>query len=527
MVFSLSGIAQKADAQKSKQKLLLADTLATEPAAKLDSIIVETRDTTLQLTDLLEASKDSTTSDSLQVQPKKKEASIDAEIKYNAADSIRFSVEKKKVYLYGQAQINYKDIELKAAYIEIDQETNEVYAEGIIDSTGKKIGMPEFKSGEQQFKAKRMRYNFNTEKGKILDVVTQEGEGNLRGEKVKKSKEGHYFIEDGGYTTCDADEPHYIIKAKKLKVIPNDKIVSGPAFLMFEGVYTPLVVPFGWFPNKPGRKSGIIFPEYGESPTQGFFFRNFGYYFNLGDKMDLALTGDIYTRGSYGVRLLSNYKKRYKFNGTIDLSHNSLRNSERAFPDFSVQNNFFVKWRHQQDPKARPSTSFSANVNAGTATNFRNGLTTSTQDYLTNTFTSSIAFSKRWIGKPYTLNINFSHSQNTQTKVVNVTLPQIAFNIQRIYPFKRKNQVGKQRWYEKIGVSYSMRMENRVTTADSTFFTRGTLDKMRNGIIQTIPISTSFKAFKYFTVSPSVTYNERWFFQRLDRGWDNETQSPL
>ncbi|MGB1318375.1 MAG: hypothetical protein ACPG5W_09220, partial [Flavobacteriales bacterium] len=222
MVFSLSGIAQKADAQKSKQKLLLADTLATEPAAKLDSIIVETRDTTLQLTDLLEASKDSTTSDSLQVQPKKKEASIDAEIKYNAADSIRFSVEKKKVYLYGQAQINYKDIELKAAYIEIDQETNEVYAEGIIDSTGKKIGMPEFKSGEQQFKAKRMRYNFNTEKGKILDVVTQEGEGNLRGEKVKKSKEGHYFIEDGGYTTCDADEPHYIIKAKKLKVIPND-----------------------------------------------------------------------------------------------------------------------------------------------------------------------------------------------------------------------------------------------------------------------------------------------------------------
>ena len=490
-----------------------------------DTVFPVLKDSTLNLSELIGAEKDSIANDSISAKPKKKGTELEAEIKYHAKDSIRFSVEEKKVYLFGEAQINYKEIELKAAYIEIDQETKEVYAEGVIDSTGKQIGKPEFKSGDQNFKANRMRYNFDTEKGKILDVVTQEGEGNIRGEKVKKTEENHYYIEDGGYTTCDAEEPHYMIKAKKLKVIPNDKIVSGPAFLMFEGVYTPLVIPFGWFPNKSGRKSGIIFPEYGESPTQGFFFRNMGYYFNLGDKIDLAVTGDIYTRGSYGVRITSNYKKRYKFNGNIDLSHNSLRNSQPEFPDYSVQNNFFFKWRHQQDPKARPSTSFSANVNAGTSTNFSNGLTTSTQDYLTNTFTSSIAFSKRWIGKPFTLNVNLSHSQNTQTKIVNVTLPQIAFNIQRIYPFKRKTQIGKQRWFEKIGISYSLRTENRVTTVDTTFFTRSTLDKMRNGVIQTIPISTSFKAFKYFTVSPSVTYNERWFFQTLDKKWNNETQT--
>ena len=523
MAVSLSGFAQKivvglTDSTKQNE-------LFEESKLSFDTSGVALKDTTFNLTDIIEAEKDTSVTDTIVAKPTKKGDVLESEIKYHARDSIRFSVEDKKVYLYGEAQINYEEIELKAAYIEIDQETKEVYAEGIVDSTGKKIGMPEFKSGDQNFKANRMRYNFETEKGKILDVITQEGEGNIRGEKVKKTEENHYYIEDGGYTTCDADEPHYMIKAKKLKVIPNDKIVSGPAFLMFEGVYTPLVVPFGWFPNKQGRKSGIIFPEYGESPTQGFFFRNMGYYFNLGDKMDLALTGDIYTRGSYGVKLVSNYKKRYKFNGYVELSHNSLRNSQPEFPDFSVQNNFFVKWRHQQDPKARPSTSFSANVNAGTATNFSNGLTTSTQDYLTNTFTSSIAFSKRWLGKPYTLNVNLSHSQNTQTNIVNVTLPQIAFNIQRIYPFKRKNQIGKQRWYEKIGISYSLRMENRVTTTDSTFFTRGTLDKMRNGIIQSIPISTSFKAFKYFTISPSVSYNERWFFQRLDRGWDNETQT--
>lgn len=489
---------------------------------RTDTVRYADNDTTLQLltSDTLAISADT-------IDKPKKKSELEAEIKYHARDSIRFGVEDKKVYLYGDAQINYLDIELKAAYIEIDQETKEVYAEGIIDSTGKEIGTPEFKTGDQQFSANKMRYNFETEKGKIIDVVTQEGEGNLRGEKVKKHNEGHYFIEDGGYTTCDADEPHYLIKAKKLKVIPNDKIVSGPAFLMFEGVYTPLVIPFGWFPNKSGRKSGIIFPEYGESPNLGFFFRNFGYYFNLGDKIDLAITGDIYTRGSYGVRAVSNYKKRYKYNGRVEFSHNSLRNSRPEFPDYSVQNNYFFKWRHQQDPKARPSTSFTSDVNVGTSTNFQNGITTSTQDYLTNTFTSSISFAKRWLGKPYSLSVNMNHSQNTRTRIVNVTLPQIAFNVQRIYPFKRKNQIGKQRWYEKIGVSYSLRTENRVTTADSTFFTLSTLSKMRNGVIQTIPISTSFKAFKYFTVSPSVTYNERWFFQRVNRNWDNETQTAV
>ncbi|MBL4586828.1 MAG: LPS-assembly protein LptD [Flavobacteriales bacterium] len=504
--------------------------LSTRFGIKADTAISSPIDTVafVQPFDTLVISlADSLQNDSTENITKKKTEGLDAEVKYSARDSIRFSVDEKKVYLYGDAQINYKEIELKAAYIIIDQETKEVYAEGVVDSTGKTIGKPKFKSGDQNFDANRMRYNFETERGKILDVVTQEGEGYILGETVKKSGENHYFIKDGGYTTCDAEEPHYMIKAKKLKVIPDDKIVSGPAFLMFEGVYTPLVLPFGWFPTKSGRSSGIIFPEYGSSPTQGFYFRNMGYYFNLSDKIDLSVTGDIYTRGSYGLKLASNYKKRYKFNGSVELSHNSLRNGDPEFPGYSVQNNFFVKWRHTQDPKARPSSSFSANVNAGTATNFQNGLTTSTQNYLTNTFTSSIAYAKRWIGKPYSLNINFNHSQNTKTRIVSVTLPQISFNVQRIFPFKRKNPVGKQRWYEKIGMSYSLRTENRVTRPDSVFFTRSTLGKMRNGVIQSIPISTSFKAFKYFTVSPSVTYNERWFFQRADKRWDNESQTTV
>lgn len=532
-ILFILGVCTAAHAQKLSSRVEAKDTtthiLTNETEQFIerpDSVIRQQQDTLLSIIDpISNVSTDSLTNDTIEIPSSKSGTELTSEITYSAQDSIRFSVEEKKVYLYGQAQINYGDIELKAAYIEIDQETREVYAQGVIDSSGNAIGTPQFKSGDQDFEAEKMRYNFNTKKGKIIDVVTQQGEGNLRGDKVKKTENDSYYIQDGGYTTCDADDPHYIIKAKKLKVIPNDKIVSGPAFLMFEGVYTPLVVPFALFPTKPGRKSGIIFPEYGESPSQGFFFKNFGYYLNLGDKIDLALTGDIYTRGSYGVRLTSNYNKRYKFNGRIELSHNSLRNSRKEFPDYSVQNNFFVKWRHTQDPKARPSTSFSSDVNFGTATHFSNGLTTSAQDYLTNTFTSSISFAKRWIGKPFTLNINFKHSQNTNTNQVDVTLPQISFNVQRFYPFKRKAVIGKQRWYEKIGVTYTMNAENQVSTLDSIFLTRATLDRMRNGIKHAVGVSTNIKAFKYFTINPSVSYNERWFFQTLDKNWNNETQT--
>ncbi len=520
-VATVNAVAQNPQPEVEDTTTITEGLFGRKGRLKLDTVLPIRSDTTLNLVE----QKDTLSGKNDAQQPAKKRSDLDAEVKYHARDSIRFSVDLKKVFLFGEAQINYKDVELKAAYIEIDQETKEVYAEGMVDSTGKTIGTPQFTSGGQSFSATKMRYNFDTEKGKIIEVVTQEGEGFLHGEKVKKMNEGYYYIADGGYTTCDAEDPHYLIKAKKLKVIPNDKIVSGPAFLMFEEVYTPLVVPFGWFPNKQGRKSGIIFPEYGDSPNQGFFFRNMGYYFNLGDKIDLALTGDVYTRGSYAVRATSNYRKRYKFNGRVEFSHNSLRNSRPEFPDYSVQNNFFLRWNHQQDPKARPSTSFSSDVNVGTATFFSNGLVNSAQDFLTNTFTSSISFAKRWLGTPFSLNVNFNHSQNTQTKVVNVTLPQIAFNVQRFYPFKRRNQIGRQRWYEKIGVSYSLRMENRVSTIDSTFFTLRTLDKMQNGMIHSIPITTSFKAFKYFTISPSVTYNERWFFQQVNRNWNNEAQT--
>ncbi len=515
---SLGQVAPEDGAPSSDKSKLRAEITPTS-----DSLRSSLNDTTIMLTDTLRLNGDSLRAD----KKKAEDDGLDAPVKYHARDSIRFSVDLKKVYLYGEAQINYQDIELKADYIEIDQETKEVYAVGVADSTGNVSGKPRFKSGEQEFVAQNMRYNFKTKKGRISEVVTQEGDGNLRGTTVKKLESGSYYIRKGGYTTCDAEHPHYIIAANKLKVIPDDKVVSGPAFLMFEGVYTPLVVPFGWFPNKQGRSSGIIFPEYGESPSQGFFFRNMGYYFNLGEKMDLAVTGDIYTQGSYGFKLLSNYNKRYKFRGQVEVTHNSVRNGDPDFPNYSVLNNYFLRWQHTQDPKANPTTSFTANVNAGTATNFTNGLRVNQNDYLTNTFTSAISFEKRFANTPFTLRTNLSHSQNTQTRNVSVSFPDVSFNMNRIFPFARKNAVGKQRWYEKIGLSYAFNARNQISTVDSTFFTMNTLKTMRNGISHSIPISTSFRILKHFTVAPSVTYNERWFFQSVSKGWDNESQQAF
>jgi lipopolysaccharide assembly outer membrane protein LptD (OstA) len=472
------------------------------------------------------APEDSLAQDSISTEPVDK-SSLDSEVTYSASDSIMFDVQNKMVYLYGDAEVYYETIILKAEYIEVDQNIKEVFAKGLPDSTGKIIGTPVFSEGGEEFESETMRYNFDSKKGRITGVITAQGEGHLHGNVVKKNPQDFYYIKKGGYTTCDLDTPHFLIAANKLKVIPNDKIVSGPAYLTLEGVTTPLVVPFGFFPNKQGRKSGVLLPEYGDSPTQGFFFRGLGYYFALGETIDLAVRGDIYTQGSYGINLSSRYKRRYKYSGNIELSHNSLRNGDPDFPDFSVQNNFFVKWRHTQDPKARPSTSFSADVNAGTSTAFSNSLTTNTGDFLRNTFTSSISFQKSWPGKPFSFNASMSHNQNTLTKEVNVTLPQFAFNVSRIFPFKRTEAVGKQRWYEKIGLSYQLRGENRVSSPDSTFFAQSTIRGMRNGISHSIPISTSFKAFKYFTITPSASYNERWFFQSLNRGWDNELQSEV
>lgn len=448
---------------------------------------------------------------------------LKSKIVYSAKDSIVGDLEKEVTYLYRDATVDYEDLHLKAGYIMMDMNKKELYAEGLKDSAGNVIGRPEFSQGSQQFKATDIHYNFDTKKGKIGYVITKEGEGYIHGDTVKKDPENNFFIRNGMFTTCDADTPHYGIGSRKLKVISHNKIVTGPAFLFIEQIPTPLFIPFGFFPNKQGRSSGIIFPAFGESATRGFYFQHVGYYFGLSDHFTTALTSDIYTKGSYTLDLSSLYSKRYHYSGNFRLSYSKAITSEPELPDYNVQKDFHINWIHTQDPKAKPYSNFSANVSAGSSSYYQNTISAA-NNYLTNTFTSSISYQKTFPDKPFNLGLSMNHMQNTQTHDMRITLPDVSFGVSRITPFKMKNRVGAPKWFEKIGASYSLRATNFVQTKDSLMFKKQTLDTLQNGMIHTIPISTSFNLFKYFAFAPSANYTERWYLKTVRYTWNPVTE---
>ncbi|MFM7217153.1 MAG: putative LPS assembly protein LptD [Bacteroidota bacterium] len=468
-------------------------------------------DTTRSLADSTLLSADST----------EEEAILPFPIKYHATDSIRVEVDSQVVYLYGKARVDYDDLQLTADFIRIDMNRKEVSAEGLPDSTGALQGKPEFSQGAQEFKATSMRYNFESKKGKISYVITSEGDGYIHGETVKKDPENNFYIRNGQYTTCDQEHPHFSITSNKLKVIKDDKIVTGPAYLSIEDIPTPLAIPFGFFPNKQGRSSGIIFPGFGESAERGFYFQRLGYYFGFSDYFNLSLTTDLYTKGSYTIDLGSQYRSRYRFNGNLRLSYAYTAIGEKDLPDYSYRKDFHVSWSHSQDPKANPNHTFSANVNAGTSNYYQNTIS-SLNNYLSNTFQSSITYTQLFPDKPINLTLAMNHWQNTITNDIRITLPDVSFGVSRFNPFKRKVQSGRVRWYEKIGGSYTMRGTNFIQTKDSLLFRQQSLDQMQNGMQHSLPFSTSINLLKYITVSPSINYTERWYLKTTEYDWNNE-----
>jgi hypothetical protein len=447
-----------------------------------------------------------------------------SKVSYYAEDSIVYDLDTGMVYLYGKAWMTYEDIRLEADYIDIDFNTKVLSSKGVPDSTGAIAGKPLFKQGTDEFHADQIRYNFTTKKGKITEVTTKDGDSYIHGAVVKKQPDNSTFIKDGYYTTCDDPHPHYFLKSNKIKVIPNSKVVTGPADLYIMDVPTPIAIPFGFFPNKKGRASGILFPQYGESQELGFFLRNGGYYIGLNDHFDLALTGDIYSKGSWRGNAFSNYAWKYRFNGDLSVNYSINKISRPEFPDYSLEKAFFVRWNHTQDPKSHPGTSFSANVNAGSAQFYRFNLSNS-NNFLTNTFTSSIAWSKVWTGKPINLSVSLSHSQNNQTRDINLSLPSATFNLARRTPFKRKLAVGEQKWYEKIGIGLTTSFINSINTKDTLLFKKESLEQFRYGIQHSVPLNTSFTVAKYFTVTPGITYNEKWYLKTINKEWDAETKT--
>ena len=429
-----------------------------------------------------------TVQDSLKTTSEK--SKFEDEIIKNAKDSIKIDIVNEKIHLYGSAKIEYENIKIDAGYIIIDWKTNIITANPLKDSIGEFIQKPYFQEGNDSFYANEIKYNFKTKKGIIKDINTKEGEGFILGKTVKKTNEDIFYFKKGDYTTCNHDKPHFSIRANKIKVIPGEKIITGPAYLRIFNFPTPLFLPFGYFPNNKEKSSGLIIPSYGESANLGFFLKEGGYYFTLSEKLDLSLKADIYTKGSWGLKSLMRYKKRYRYSGNLNLSYGNMVNSEKGFSDYSVKKDFFIRWNHTQDPKANPSVQFSANVNAGSSTYHRNNSFNS-NEYLSNTFQSSVNLSKRWEGTPFSMSANLRHNQNTQTKIINLSLPDISFNMNRVFPLKNLGKKNKNYWFHKIGLSYSTNIKNDISIADSLLFTNKSIKKFRNGIRHNIPISTS------------------------------------
>ncbi|MFI5134668.1 MAG: putative LPS assembly protein LptD [Chitinophagales bacterium] len=448
--------------------------------------------------------------------------SLDAPVKYHADDKTWMDVANKRVYLLGNAKVEYKDITLSADSIVFDWSTNEVIALGRKDTSGKEKGQPVFSQGEHHYKAERIAYNFKTKKGKITDITTQEGEGFIKSQTVKRLANQVLYGKNNIYTTCSLDHPHYYIEANKIKVIPNKAIVTGPATLVVADVPTPLVVPFGIFPLSDKRKSGIIVPTYGERQDLGFYLENGGYYFGISDHFDLALTGNIYSKGSWLLNAASRFISKYKFSGNFSVKYADNRTFVPELNRYSPGKQFSVNFNYAQDPKAAPNSHFNAAVQFATSGFNKTFGNTQYNNYLSNVYQSSISFQQTIPNSPFNFTISASHQQSTQTHVVNIQLPLFNFNMNQIYPFKRKLALGKQQWYEKIGLSYSLNARDQVSGIDSTLFTQRTLNNTLSGVQQSIPVSASFQFFHYITVSPSFNYRETWSFQEFTHSWDSE-----
>ncbi len=450
-------------------------------------------------------------------------AFLDAPISGKNTDSLVYDVRNKMVYIYNQGDVTYENSNLKADYMQINMNDKLIHAYGKPDSLDGKpiITKPEFSEGSATYQMDTITYNLSSKKAKIKGVATQQGDGWLVGGSVKKMPDNTINIEHGKYTTCEeTDHPHFYLAMTRAKVIPGKKVVTGPAYLVMEDVPIYFLgIPEGFFPINQGPKSGLLMPTYGEEYSKGFFLRDLGYYFTLGDYADLAVRGGIYTLGSWEASAAARYIKRYKYSGSFNINYSNVKTGEKGEPDYIKQSNFRIQWTHSQDPKANPGSTFMASVNFATS-GYSRYSATNLNDILSSQTNSSISFSKNWAGTPFSLSANMAISQYSQTKTIAVTLPNVVFNVSRIYPFKRKERVGKERWYEKISMQYTGKMTNSVSTTEDKIFSKETLDNMKNGIEHSIPVSASFNLFNYINVSPSFNYNEKWYFKRVEYEWN-------
>lgn len=457
------------------------------------------------------------------------EDALEARVEYGAQDSMISDITGQRLYLYGNATVKYQDLNMEAAYIMLDLDKSEVLAEYREDSLGNKIGIPAFSQGEQNFTAYRMRYNFETGKGKVYDITTQQDDIVVKGAELKFIRDQDqdtvqndiFYNKSAIFTTCTAEEPHFGIRSGKQKVINDKLIVVGPSNLEIMGVPTPLVLPFGFFPMKKGRRTGLLFPrDYEYSRQWGFGLRDVGWFFPLGDHINLTLRTDIYLKGTYGVKLNSQYNKRYAYSGNFRFGFDSRR-SESTEGIVTRQNSISLSWSHQQAAAAHPLSKFGGSINMQFLGNYQSLVNNEADFVLNNTLNSNFGFTKKWRDKPYNLNVTLSHTQNTRSNLMNVTLPVVRFSTGTLYPFKKKTGGGNEkRWFENIVVRYTGEGRNQLTGQADSFFQARTLETAKVGFRHDVQASTSFKLLKYFSLNPSINYEEVWNFKRVDKRFD-------
>lgn len=445
--------------------------------------------------------------------------SLDAPVFFDARDSIDYDLKNKKIYLYGQAKVKYTTISLEAGFIELDWESNILTATYITDSLGKPIEKPKFADNNQEFTSNKLRYNFKSKKGQIIDARTFESNLYVLSEKAKffakdsTNKQDYVFSSNATFTTCDAEHPHYGIVSKKQKVVPNKLIVVGPSNLEIMGVPTPLFLPFGFFPVFSKRHAGLIFPQdYENSPELGFGLRNVGYYFPIGQSYDLKLTTDLYMKGSWGAQAQIKYKKRYKYDGEFTLATSTIKTEAPSELEPQIKRPKKIIWLHRQGQHAHPYNSFTAKVDIESE-NFEQTTLNQARNVLHNTYESRVTFRRKFPSSPFSLTASLGHSQNIQTGAMTLNLPTIDVRMSQIYPFKRKSSIGKEKWYEKFSLTYSAQSKNTVRTSDSTLFDKSTWTDLNIGAKHNLSTSAAYKVFKYFNFSPSVRYQELWYLK--------------
>lgn len=462
---------------------------------------------------------------------RKKKNGIDAPVSYQADDSLVYMASTNTAHLYGSAEVKFENMDLKSDKIKLSLDSSLVHATGSRDTTEKDgiKGKPVFVMGQDTYDTDTMSFNFKTKKGFIKHVYTKQKDGFLTSEQSKRNDNGEIYLAHGRYTTCDAPHPDFYIALSRAKVRPGKDVVFGPAYLVVADVPLPFAIPYGFFPFTKSYSSGFIMPTYGDENSRGFYLRDGGYYFAMSDKWDLKLLGEIYTKGSWGFSAASNYRKRYKYSGSFLFSYQDTKTGDKGMPDFSEQKSFKLQWSHRQDPKANPFSSLAASVNFASSKYERNNLTSmyNPQSLTQSTRTSSVSWSTTFSSIGLSLSSSANLSQNMRDSSIAMTLPDLNINISRFYPFRRKHQVGDEKWYEKISMSYTGQLSNSINTKEDKLMHSNLIKDWKNGMQHNIPISGNFTLFNYINISPSFNFTDRMYSSKVIRSWDQATQEEV